>query len=394
MKKNIISLCVSLILGFLLTGCDENIYAWSSIKQSNTNSPIRDGESFIVTGHCARTSGRIAPDCRTFRDSFVNNNDYQVSSSCIDNGGDSLDVVLYLKPSPIESQLMVENKTIKLMCGHTGDFTEYTLTVPFARPVTIAPSSTIESMIQLEPGEQQKLTLTLPANTRSPVGSRFTILESQSYISFVNNQNSCVVNANQSSCSVTVKANSNITTPVHQTLKVVTSGYPTESVFIEIGNHGYSGKVIYVTNGSYSGVFGNSAADALINADNYCNTDTAKPFSSGNFKAILKSALRTPYNNGSWVLESNTVYYNINNESIGMTDGYKYFIFPLSHAIESIADNVWSGTDGTWSLLYNCNDWSNASTGTYGVSNAISSSSIYSTSQPCTQTAHLYCAQQ
>lgn len=384
MKKNIISFLFVAIYSLALAGCGGR---WDDVKTSSA-SPIKSGSNLTVYAKCVADDPSYG--CRNVKFRPLDSTIYESAElSCVDHQG--------FYPVSLSLRNITHSGSILLECGYQDSVAAHSeilkIDMVVESNVTITPSSTVESMIQLEPEQQQKLTLTLPANTRLPVGSKFTILESQGYISFVG-KNSCTVSTNQSSCSVTVQANSNISTPVRQTLKVVTSGYPTESVFIEIGNHGYSGKVIYVTNGSYSGVFGNSATDALTNADNYCNTDTAKPFSSGNFKAILKSSLRNAYNNGPWVLESNTVYYNTNNESIGMTNGSKYFSFPLSHAIESTANNVWSGMDGSWSLMYNCNDWYQSSSGSFGVSDVISSSSIYSSSQLCSQTAHLYCAQQ
>lgn len=45
MKKNIISLLISLVVGLILTGCNEDrTGAWEKINQSNTYSPMRSGE--------------------------------------------------------------------------------------------------------------------------------------------------------------------------------------------------------------------------------------------------------------------------------------------------------------------------------------------------------------
>jgi hypothetical protein len=400
MKKNIIGLCVSLILVFLLTGCDEDYYAWSDIRLSNTNSPMRDGESFIVTAHCSLTSGRNAPQCDNY--DSINNDNYQVSSSCIDNDNGSLDVVLDLKPSPIKSGQMVESKSIVLKCGSGADYVDLTVTGIYARPVvTIVPSSTVESMITLSPGQQQQLTVTLPNIESTPIGSKFTILESQQYLSFIGNESSCTINANQSSCSVTVKANNNITTTVNQTLRVVTSEFPTESVFIKIAPSGP--KYIFVSQSTTAGNFGGFAA-----ADTICNNDHAKidyptQLGSGTFKALLNgnnaTVIGTEYKNlaGESIATATTT--NLVAQDTGLTN-------PIGKTPSGTQDGqyAWTGLARTGTPASDCVNWTNAAPGqslpdgTVGYVSVNYASWAVSSSSPTSacwvNNIHLYCVQQ
>lgn len=268
--------------------------------------------------------------------------------------------------------------------------------------VTIAPPSSLDSQIALSPRQQQKLTVTLPGTKSLPIGSKFIILESQQYLSFIGNESSCTINANQSSCSVTVQANSNITKPVNQTLRVVTSEFPTESVFIKIVPNTppppTGPKYIFVSQSVTAGNFGSfAAADAICNNDN-AKTDYPTQLGSGTFKALLDDNNATTvgvvYNNLNDEVIATATTTNLVAQDAGLTN-------PIGKTPSGTQNGLlaWTGLAITGTPAQNCSNWttnSNASSGTAGY--VVGTSAAWSVNTPpstCdSANVHLYCVQQ
>lgn len=357
-----------------------------------------DHYTFTVYGECLST-GHYALECTDISYSLKNNDAYKsVSYSCTYLNARLMGVIFYLKPSPLQStESLTAIREISLNCKDR----EYVLQARFARNVTITPSSTAQSMITLSPGQQQKLTLTLPFTKTSQIGSKFIILESQQYLSFVGNESSCTVNANQSSCSVTVQANSNITTTVNQTLRVVTSEFPAESIFITIAPSGP--KYIFVSQTTTGGNFGGFAA-----ADNLCNTDGARTtysiqLGNGTFKALLNgnnaTVIGTEYKNlaGESIATATTT--NLVAQDTGLTN-------PIGKTPSGTQDGqyAWTGLASTATPASNCVNWTSASPGqalpegTVGYVSVNYASWSVSSSSPTSacwvNNIHLYCVQQ
>lgn len=389
MKKNIIALLINLAICLALVGCMN----WSQMNTNPSNSPIKMGTTVEAIGVCKDTFGY--PTCT---DVSVVNADGEslesVKKTCTTNSQypHNLDVTILVKPNPLLGE-----STLIFKCG--DDSCKMRLT--FSPSVNITPPSTVESMITLSPGQQQQLTVTLPNIESTQIGSKFAILESQQYLSFVGNESSCTINANQSSCSVTVQANSNITTTVNQTLQVVTSEFPTESVFIKIAPSGP--KYIFVSQSITAGNFGGFAA-----ADNLCNTDGARTtyptqLGSGTFKALLNgnnaTAIGTEYKNlaGESIATATTT--NLVAQDTGLTN-------PIGKTPSGTQDGqyAWTGLASTTTPASNCVNWTNAAPGqslpdgTVGYVSVNYASWAVSSSSPTSacwvNNIHLYCVQQ
>jgi hypothetical protein len=405
MKNNIISLLISLVVGLILTGCNEDrTGAWEKINQSNTYSPMRSGEPFTVYGECLST-GHYALECTDISYSLKNNDAYKnVSYSCTYLNARLLGVIFYLKPSPLQStENLTAIREISLNCKDR----EYVLQARFARNVTITPSSTAQSMITLSPGNQQKLMVTLPSRFTKGIGSKFTILESQQYLSFVGNESSCTFSYGQSSCSVTVQANSNVTTTVNQTLQVVTSELPTENVFIKIVPNTPpptpTNKYIFVSQTTTAGNFGGfDQANTICNNDN-ARIDYPTQLGSGTFKALLNgnnaTAIGTEYRNLADEVIATATTTNLVAQDTGLTN-------PIGKTPSGTQDGqyAWTGLASTATLASNCVNWTSASPGqalpegTVGYVSVNYASWSVSSASPTSacwiNNIHLYCVQQ
>jgi hypothetical protein len=400
-KKTIGFLCI--VMGGLLTGCGE----WKNTSLSNKNSPMKSGESFVFSGTCYILNG-VTASCDDVKvvDTYHQFESVTRQFCNVKKGSDGsyfTEVGYILKPYPLEPGIADGTRSIAFECipstiAAGEDW--FNIYARFARPIIITPASATESMIILAPGQQQQLTVRLSKlNTQYSIGSKFIIVESQDYISFVGNQNSCTIYKGQSSCSVTVQANSNITTPVTRTLQVVTSEFPTESVFIKIAPS--EPKYIFVSQSTTAGNFGGFAA-----ADAICNSDGAKTtyptqLGNGTFKALL---------NGNNATTVGTNYLNLAGESIAvatttnLVEENAGLINPIGKTPSGIQDGqyAWTGLASTNTPAVNCTNWTSSVFETFGTAGYVSMNtaawSVTSnggTGIGCDfEFAHLYCVQQ
>lgn len=205
------------------------------------------------------------------------------------------------------------------------------------------------------------------------------------------NPNICSLSTSSDKCTVKVTANQIGSTKIQASA----SSYITAESNLAVLA---LGKLIYITESTFTGKLGNTAAEAITNANAYCNSDLGKPVES-NFKAMIMNSSQAGIY-GTWVFPYvATEYYNTNGDLIGTTNLRK-FDFPLSAAFGVFTSNVWTGmnTDWTENTANNCNDWTDTGNafgnGSYGNSIDLSSISIFSRTQACNIPAHLYCVQQ
>ena len=395
---------VSVAVGcFILTGCGR----WEDVRNSNVYSPMRSGESFVISGKCYIDNG--PPDCQGISYRAQLGQFESVVKKCeiaIDTSGIAFaNVTFELQPVPLEPTTTKDLRGISLICSPTiihASTDWYNAVTYFVKPITITPPSSAVTPITLSPGQQQALTVTLPTSASYSLGSKLLIVESQQYLSFVGNESSCTINSNQSSCSVTVQANSNITKPVNQTLRVVTSEFPTESVFIKIVPNTppppTGPKYIFVSQSVTAGNFGSfAAADAICNNDN-AKTDYPTQLGSGTFKALLDGNNATTvgvvYNNLNDEVIATATTTNLVAQDAGLTN-------PIGKTPSGTQNGLlaWTGLAITGTPAQNCSNWttnSNASSGTAGY--VVGTSAAWSVNTPpstCdSANVHLYCVQQ
>ncbi len=412
MNKNIIGFLFMAIYSLIIAGCGGR---WDAAEISNDNyttndniylklfsvSPIRSGSNLTINAECVADD----PDygCKNVKFQSPSSASYESAQlSCVDHGG--------TYPVRLSLRNITHSGSILLECGYQdsafGHSEILKIDMVIESSVTIAPPSSLDSQIVLSPGQQQKLTVTLPSTKSLQIGSKFTILESQQYLSFVGNESSCTINANQSSCSVTVQANSNITTTANQTLRVLTSEFPTESVFIKIAPNTppppAGPKYIFVSQSATAGNFGSFAA-----ADTICNSDGAKvtyptQLGSGTFKALL---------NGNNATTVGTVYKNLADEVIAIATTTNLvaqdtgLTNPIGKTPSGTQDGqyAWTGLASTSTPASNCVNWTVANPlgtelGTVGYVSVNSASWSVSSSNPTSacwvNNIHLYCVQQ
>ncbi len=406
MNKNIISFLLMAIYSLVIAGCGGR---WNAAEISNDNyttndniylklfsvSPIKSGSNLTINAECVADNPFYG--CKNVK--FQSDSTIYESAelSCVDHAG--------TYPVQLSLKNITRNGSVLLECGYQAFGLSEILKIDMVieSSVTITPPSSLYSQIVLSPGQQQELTVTLPSTKSLQIGSKFTILESQQYLSFVGNESSCTINANESSCSVTIQANSNVTTTVNQTLRVITSEFPTESVFIKIVPNTppppAGPKYIFVSQSVTAGNFGSFAA-----ADTICNNDNAKvdyptQLGSGTFKALL---------NGNNATTVGTTYLNLANEVIatatttnlvaedsGLTN-------PIGKTPLGTQDGqyAWTGLARTGTPASDCVNWTtnlNTSSGTAGyVSLNTAAWSVASAGATTCDTAniHLYCVQQ
>lgn len=165
-------------------------------------------------------------------------------------------------------------------------------------------------------------------------------------------------------------------------------------------------KYIFVTTSAFTGDLKAAGGGATSNnsADILCNRDSAKP-DSGNYQSMILSNERSPANLDTWILQTNTNYYNLSDQIIGATNSSATFNFPLTNAISTVAANVWTGASSgnPWELapggsFFYCQNWTDATIsniGYIGEANATNSDLMsINIINTCSQAAHLYCVEQ
>lgn len=151
-------------------------------------------------------------------------------------------------------------------------------------------------------------------------------------------------------------------------------------------------KVIFVTNGTWTGNLG-----GLAGADSKCNAEAKSRGIAGTFQALLGAPEGTPQHRSihypvPYVTESGT-YLNSDYHDLFASGG-------VDNPVGSAAGSVWTGlaSDGTYGSNLHCNSWTD---GTLGSTALIGSASATGTSWytntvgiSCNYFAHLYCIEQ
>lgn len=408
MNKNIISFLLMAIYSLVIAGCGGK---WDAAEISNDNyttndniylklfsvSPIKSGSNLTINAECVADNPFYG--CKNVKFQSYSTIYESAELSCVDHAG--------TYPVQLSLKNITRNGSVLLECGYQtsayglSEILEIDMVIESS--VTITPPSSLYSQIVLSPGQQQELTVTLPSTKSLQIGSKFTILESQQYLSFVGNESSCTINANESSCSVTIQANSNVTTTVNQTLRVITSEFPTESVFIKIVPNTppppAGPKYIFVSQSVTAGNFG-----GFDQANTICNNDNAKidyptQLSSGTFKALLNgnnaTVIGTEYKNLADEIIATATTTNLVAEDSGLTNS-----IGKTPSGPQDGQYAWTGLARTGiSIAENCTNWTNSNVGTSGTAGYVSlNTAAWSVASAgastCDQTAHLYCVQQ
>lgn len=182
-----------------------------------------------------------------------------------------------------------------------------------------------------------------------------------------------------------------------------------------------TGLKLFVTSRVHNGNFRDDVvllgSTAMQKADNFCQTDPARP-SSATYKALLVDGIaRDAVNQTDWVLKPNTAYYQpLNNVRIGVTTPTALFATASNHLEHNIHDSfgssnnpnnpaptssVWTGLQEASSFAAspdNCQAWSsslNPNFSIIGVSYATDASAFYTNGgHTCTLEHRLYCVEQ
>ncbi len=173
---------------------------------------------------------------------------------------------------------------------------------------------------------------------------------------------------------------------------------------------------IFATSRTHNGGFKNdnllSGSTAIEKADDFCQTDPAKP-DSGTYKAMLVDGVNrdalTPLD---WVLKPNTTYYQADGSTqIGTTTtvalfgqnlvNYIHASFGVSGGNNSNTSTVWTGFGDSVSFTtgpLSCSGWSdptNAQNAPYGISYSTDGTEWCNTGgQVCSLPSRLYCVEQ
>lgn len=374
---------------------NDNIYLkWFSV------SPIKSGSNLTINAECVADNPFYG--CKNVKFQSYSTIYESAELSCVDHAG--------TYPVQLSLKNITRNGSVLLECGYQtsafGLSEILQIDMVIESSVTITPPSSLYSQIVLSPGQQQELTVTLPSTKSLQIGSKFTILESQQYLSFVGNESSCTINANESSCSVTIQANSNVTTTVNQTLRVITSEFPTESVFIKIVPNSpppAGPKYIFVSQTTMAGNFGGfNQANTICNNDN-ARIDYPTQLGSGTFKALLNgnnaTSIGTEYKNLADEVIATATTTNLVAQDTGLTN-------PIGKTPSGTQDGqyAWTGLASTTTPASNCVNWTNAAIGqslpdgTVGYVSVNYASWAVSSSGPTSacwiNSIHLYCVQQ
>lgn len=157
-----------------------------------------------------------------------------------------------------------------------------------------------------------------------------------------------------------------------------------------------------LSGGTYSAVNGDS--NPLAELDNACQTDGAKP--AGNYRAFIGSgSLRRASQTAnagdsqvSWVLTPSYNY--IRSTGVQIFQANASAILPFGALVNSVslaATPYWTGLAGDWTAGNHCSNWSDnggGNNGTDGDATSTAAASISNSSNVCTTTRRLLCAEQ
>jgi hypothetical protein len=169
-----------------------------------------------------------------------------------------------------------------------------------------------------------------------------------------------------------------------------------------------------VHNGDFLGDTGLTGQTAMEKADNFCQTDPAKP-DSATYKAMLVDGMtRDALVPLDWVLKPNTAYYQAQgNVRIMTTTSTAIFPTNLEHDIHDSfgtssdpnnpapTSTVWTGFIDGYSFTANtqtCSGWTyrdNGQDSPYGISYGTDGTELYTNGgQVCSLESRVYCVQQ
>jgi len=183
--------------------------------------------------------------------------------------------------------------------------------------------------------------------------------------------------------------------------------------------------LIFVTSSVYNGNLKGTAENGIAGADEKCQADADSrandmpPIPAGTYKAMIVDGVNriaclqgncssNAVGQTDWVLWPNTPYVNLQGESVFTTDNNGIFIFgQYQHAIDN-NNFIWTGLMPDWIAIgagATCNMWNNNEeyddvlnpySGTFGVSDDLTSTSIFAPEEylSCNEYAALYCVQQ
>jgi hypothetical protein len=167
-----------------------------------------------------------------------------------------------------------------------------------------------------------------------------------------------------------------------------------------------------VHNGDFADDVTLTGASPIAKADNFCQTDTARP-DAGTYKALLvDGTTRDAVTPLDWVLKPSTAYYQTNNNvEIGITTTAAIFDTAstnLNNYIHAIYGPLNTPTSSVWTGLADasafdaspdsCLAWTNSSQSNYsviGVSYGLDASAFYTNGgHNCAEQNRLYCVEQ
>lgn len=150
---------------------------------------------------------------------------------------------------------------------------------------------------------------------------------------------------------------------------------------------------IFVTEKKYDGNMG-----GISGVDAKCNNDAHTPTDNRYYKALILAPNRNKESH-DWPLLSNTTYYRVSGEKIGVTIiNDAIFSIPLSLGVTDDIHDVWTASkDGSYTNSDNCSVWNSNSTtasGKIGLSSSTDSHFIANGSSYCNTEHELYCVEQ
>lgn len=166
---------------------------------------------------------------------------------------------------------------------------------------------------------------------------------------------------------------------------------------------------IFVTSKVVEGNLGNpnTGQNSKQWADSLCNSDSARPSTTVTYKAMMGiSDLRYACDSDEycganhdldWVMQPNTAYYNVNGESVAITNPFATFDFPTLGVIKNADIKVWTGLNTKWINSNNCKDWTTRhddQNGRVGWASQSDGRLIDLEKHACNKDRSLYCVQQ
>ncbi|MBW7857852.1 MAG: DUF1554 domain-containing protein [Leptonema sp. (in: Bacteria)] len=166
---------------------------------------------------------------------------------------------------------------------------------------------------------------------------------------------------------------------------------------------------LFFTATTYNGNLG-----GISGADSKCNSDTNKPPSTSNYKAVLidgkdRQACRQSYDCITapttspgetlidWALYPNKTYKRADGTYVGTTNSSGTFDTNFTNALSTSVTIFWTGMDSSWKVNNNdCSWWTNtATTASIGNGKIPNSSSAFGyATGPCTTAFPILCAEQ